>query len=109
MRLAAVLLAEGLAAIDGGAARDGDAVLEEHAVELAALGHARHVGQYPEIHVGFADRIGMPPAGRMAAGKAKKGAETQFPWNFGHGDTVTQMNKQEPRQPETTAACPQLF
>jgi len=37
VRLAAVLLAKDLAAIDRRAARDGDAVLEEHAVELAAL------------------------------------------------------------------------
>ena len=78
----------GLAAIDRGAAGDGDAVLEEHAVELAALGHARHVGEVAEVEIGLADRVGMAPACRMAAWNAEEGAEAQLAPGHRHWVTV---------------------
>ena len=88
VRLPAALHPERLAAIDGGAAGNGDAVLEEHAVELAALGHARHVGKIAKIEIGLADRVGMAPAGRMAAWNTEEGAEAQLAPGRRHWVTV---------------------
>src|SRR5208282_1956413 len=88
MRLSAVLHPERLAAIDRGAAGNGDTVLEEHAIELAALGHARHVGEMPEVEIGLADRVGMAPARRMAAWNAEEGAEAQLAPGHRHRVTV---------------------
>src|SRR5262245_42482605 len=84
MRLPAVLHPERLAAVRRGSARNGDAVLEKHAVELAALGHARHVGEQAEVEIGFADRVGMAPTCRMAAGNAEKSAKPQLALTLGH-------------------------
>jgi hypothetical protein len=88
MRLPAVLHPERLGAVDRGAAGDGDAVLEEHAVELAALGHARHVGEMPEVEVGFADCVRMAPTGRMAPWNTEEGAEAQLAPGHRHWVTV---------------------
>ncbi len=88
MHLPAVLRPERLAAIDRGAAGDGDAVLEEHAVELAALGHARHVGEVTEVEICFADRVGMTPSCRVTARNAEEGAETQLAPGHRHWVTV---------------------
>ncbi len=88
MRLAPVPDAEGLGAIDGGAAGNGDAVLEEHAVELAALGHARHVGEQAEIEISLADGVGMTPSCRMASRYAEERSETQLPLGRRHWATT---------------------
>ena len=89
MGLPAALFPKGFAAVHRRAAWNGDAVLEEHAIELAALGHARHVGEQAEIHIGLAVRVGMAPAGRMAAGDAEECAKAQLPaLRRRHGLTV---------------------
>ena len=93
MRLPAALHPERQAAIGRGAARDGDRVLEEQAVEQAALGHARHVDQVLHRQVGLGDRFGMAPARGMAARHAEEGAKAQLASRRFHDSPPEKLRK----------------